>query len=174
MPTTLDRGVVGQNEYVSNQSPSPVEGGTAISVWVESLIGQATERGRPGHATTMPHCGIRTLDYMDRLPPIEVRTLCEMRLRVQKRADSDWGWARLRVAIQRSPNEAWVCDDIRQSKLSKYELRAGIEDIKDWALLSQQARAARREWGHEAGFAEWTAHLGVQRFEGELLREVPE
>jgi hypothetical protein len=59
----LDRGVVGQNEYVSNQSPSPTKGGTAISLWVESLIGQATGRGRPGHATTMPHPKSLALDY---------------------------------------------------------------------------------------------------------------
>lgn len=95
-------------------------------------------------------------------------------MRLQKLDDMDWGWGRLRVALQASPGQAWVREEINQSQLPELELQAGLADFRDRAELSQQARAARREWGHEGGFAEWTPRLGVRRHEGDLLRNVPE
>ena len=47
---------------------------------------------------------------------------------------------------------------------------AGMEDIRDWSELQQRARAARREWGHEGGFAEWTPSHGTRRFAGDLFQ----
>ena len=45
-----------------------------------------------------------------------------------------------------------------------------MEDLRDWSELQQQARAARREWGHEGGFAEWTSIQRTRRFAGDLLQ----
>lgn len=95
-----------------------------------------------------------------------------MRLRLQKLDDSDWGWGRVRVATQVAPDAPWSVAVIRQHKLGTYLQRAGIEDVRDRALLGQQASAARREWGHEGGFAEWTRERSERRFAGDLLREV--
>lgn len=97
-----------------------------------------------------------------------------VRLRLQKLDSSGWGWSRVRVAIQVAPDVPWSVAVVRQHKLGKCLQRAGIEDVRERALLGRQASAARREWGHEGGFAEWTPERSERRFAGDLLREVPD
>jgi len=90
---------------------------------------------------------------------------------LQKLDDSDGARSRLRVALHVTPGRAWACEEINQSRLPAVGRRAGLEDLRDQAELSQHARAARRAWGHEGGFAEWAPGLGVSRHEGDLQRD---
>ena len=66
-------------------------------------------------------------------------TLSSVRMRLQKLDDSDGALGRLRVVLQATPGEAWSCEEINQSQLPALELRAGLEDLRDQAELSQQA-----------------------------------
>lgn len=91
------------------------------------------------------------------------------RLRVQW-LDDRGAW--VRVAFQASPDHSWVSEVIAERQLSRYLELAHIEDVREWGELSSRARAARREWGHEGGFAEWTPRYGSRRFAGDMLRVV--
>lgn len=93
----------------------------------------------------------------------------ERRLRVQWLDD---GGVRVRVAFQASPDHSWVSEVISERQLFRYLKMALIEDVREWSVLSSRARAARREWGHEGGFAEWTPRYGSRRFPGDILRTV--
>ena len=93
----------------------------------------------------------------------------ERRLRVQY---LDEQGARLRVAFLASPDEGWVSEVISERELSPYLDLAHTEDTREWGEIFSRARAARREWGHEGGFAEWTPRYGIRRFPGNILRAV--
>lgn len=96
----------------------------------------------------------------------QLRNLEEVKLRLQWLTDDG---ARVRVALQSAPDGAWGQEEVSGRAVIRYMDRAGIEDIRDWSELQQQARAARREWGHEGGFAEWTPIQGARRLSGDLL-----
>jgi hypothetical protein len=86
-----------------------------------------------------------------------LRNLDEVRLRLQWLTDDG---ARVRVALQSAPEGAWSQEEVSGRAVARYVDRVGMEDLRDWSELQQQARAARREWGHEGGFAEWTSIQG--------------
>ena len=96
-----------------------------------------------------------------------LRNLDEVRLRLRWLTDDG---ARVRVALQSAPEGAWSQEEVSGRAVARYVDRVGMEDLRDWSELQQQARAARREWGHEGGFAEWTSIQGTRRFAGDLLQ----
>jgi hypothetical protein len=77
---------------------------------------------------------------------------------------------RVRIALQSKPDQDWTHEEVSDRGLVRYMKRADIEDPRDWGELGQQAQAARREWGHEGGFAEWSPLAGTRRFSGDMLR----
>lgn len=93
----------------------------------------------------------------------------ERRLRVQY---LDKEGARMRVAFLAAPEQTWVSEVVTSRGFMRYRDMAHTEDVRDWGELSSKARAARREWGHEGGFAEWTPRHGARRFRGDILRAV--
>jgi len=93
----------------------------------------------------------------------------DRRLRLQVLDDKD---GQVRIAFQLSPHEAWSTEELRGRQSGRYLRLASLEDVREWSELESQARAARREWGREGGFAEWTPRRGVRRFRGDLFRVV--
>jgi len=93
----------------------------------------------------------------------------ERRLRVQY---LDTEGARMRVAFLAAPDQAWMSEVVTDRGLSPYLDLAHTQDTREWGELFSRARAARREWGHEGGFAEWTPRHGARRFPGDILRVV--
>ena len=79
---------------------------------------------------------------------------------------------RVRIAFQPSSDQAWDVEEARADRLVRYWKLVHVEDVREWSEFDLRARAARREWGHEGGFAEWTLRLGTRRFPGDLLRAV--
>lgn len=93
----------------------------------------------------------------------------ERRLRVQY---LDHEGEQVLVAFLPAPGQAWITEVVTSSGLGPYLDLAHTEDTREWGELFSKARAARREWGHEGGFAEWTPRHGARRFTGHLLRAV--
>ena len=93
----------------------------------------------------------------------------DRRLRVQWLDDKG---DRVRTALQQSPDQSWSSEELFGSQSGRYVQLADIEDVREWSELQSQARAARRDWGHEGGFAEWTPARGVRCFRGDLFRVV--
>lgn len=91
----------------------------------------------------------------------------ERRLRVQY---LDKEGAQVRVAFLAAPDQAWVSEVVDDRGLSRYLDLAHTQDTREWGELFSKARAARREWGHEGGFAEWTPRHGARRFPGDILQ----
>ena len=75
----------------------------------------------------------------------------ERRLRVQY---LDTEGLRMRVAFLAASDRAWVSEVVTDRELSPYLDLAHTEDTCEWGELFSKARSARREWGHEGGFAE--------------------
>jgi hypothetical protein len=132
----------------------------------------------------------RRLDHLDSgRPPFVPQRLwswCSTRLRAREaeiHASADRGrrlriqhldtkGARVRVAFLAEPGQAWKSEVVSAGELSPYLALAHTEDAREWGELFLQARAARREWGHEGGFAEWTPRHGARRFPGDIFRAV--
>ncbi len=104
---------------------------------------------------------VKPVGYLDRVR--------EVKLRVQWLDDEG---KRLRAALQPDPDEPWTFEEISDQEFLRYMNLAGVKDVREWSELGLRARAARREWGHEGGFAEWTPRLGSRKFTGDLLRTV--
>lgn len=150
----LGPSAVSQHDVVAAREREPRDGAADVSAADDADGGHVVANG--------PGASGYSAAYVD--------TVSAMRLRLQLLGRDG---ARVRVALKPTPDSAWTLEEISGSAVAgRYMQRAGIEDVRDWAELEQQARAAHREWGPEGGFEEWTPQRGTRRFSGDLLQVV--
>jgi hypothetical protein len=93
-----------------------------------------------------------------------------MIIRLQNLDDRTSALSRHLLYIQRSPADQWSCASIRGWSLCSRLERAGLEDIRDWAMLQQRARAARRhlKWTGTPAYAEYDSEGGINWCSGSI------